>query len=144
MSEAAALRLSPRISPQPVTLTMKPGQQRLWTVVGMDLDGLTTQRLSFRYDPRALDIQEVMFGPAMSIDPKAPPVVTVDRNNGVVSITSSDGKPLSFRSGGELLILKLQGMLSGDAALVFDAPELKNDQGQVVIGAISGGRARVE
>ncbi|HEX9128926.1 MAG TPA: secretin N-terminal domain-containing protein [Gemmatimonadaceae bacterium] len=144
MSDEAAMRLAPRISPQPVTLTMKAGDQKLWTVVGMDLDGLTTTGMSFRYDPHALNVEDVMFGPAMSIDPKTPPVVKIDANNGFVTITSSDGKPLVFRSGGELLVLRLQGILTGDAALVVDAPELKNAKGEVVMGAISGGRARVE
>jgi general secretion pathway protein D len=144
MSDEAALRLAPRISPQPSTLTMKPGEQKFWTVVGMDLDGLSTDGMSFRYDPRALVVEDVMFGPAMNIDPKTPPVVKIDANGGTVKITSSDGKPLSFRSGGELMQLKLQAVLAGDAALVLDAPELKNDKGQVIVGAVSGGRARVE
>ncbi|HEY3054674.1 MAG TPA: secretin N-terminal domain-containing protein, partial [Thermoanaerobaculia bacterium] len=144
ISDDAALRLSPRMSPQPSTLSMKAGEEKMWTVVGMDLEGLSTDRMSFRYDPHALRVEEVMFGPAMSIDPKTPPVVTIDGYGGVVKIVSSDGKPLGFRSGGEVLILRLQGILTGDAALVLDAPELKNDKGQLVMGAISGGRARVQ
>jgi general secretion pathway protein D len=144
ISDDAARRLAPRISPQPTTLAMKAGDHTMWTVVGMDLDGLSTDRMSFRYDPHALRVEEVMFGPAMNIDPKTPPVVTIDGNGGVVKIVSSDGKPLGFRSGGEVLILRLQGILTGDAALVLDALELKNDQGQLVVGAISGGRARVQ
>jgi hypothetical protein len=144
LSDDAALRLSPRISPQPTTLTMKQGEQKLWTVVGMDLDGLTTDGISFRYDPHTIDIEEVMFGPALSVDPKTPPVVTIDRNSGLVKISSSNGKPLAFQSGGELLMFRLQGMMAGDAALVLDVPELKNSSGQLVLGAISGGRARIE
>jgi len=144
MSDEAALRLVPRISPQPSTPTMQAGQKATWTIVGMDLDGLTTEKLSFRYDPRSIDIDEVMFGPAMNIDPKTPPVVSVDHANGAVRIQSSDGKPLSFRSGGELLMLRLQGVLTGDAVLVLDPGELRNDKGQVIVGAISSGRARVE
>jgi general secretion pathway protein D len=144
LSDDAAMRLAPRISPQPSVLTMKAGQKTTWTLVGMDLDGLTTEKLSFRYDPRSIDIEEVMFGPAMNIDPKTPPVVLVDHANGVVRIQSSDGKPLSFRSGGELLMLRLQGVLTGEAVLVLDPAELKNQKGQVIMGAISGGRARVE
>ncbi len=100
--------------------------------------------MSFRYDPHALDIEDVMFGPAMNIDPKTPPVVSIDRNGGLVKITSSNGKPLSFQSGGELLMFRLQGMMAGDAALVLDVPELKNGSGQLIVGAISGGRARIE
>ena len=143
-SEDAALRLAPRISPQPATLTLKAGQQATWTVVGMDLDGLTTDRLAFRYDTQSIDVDEVMFGPAMSIDPKTPPVATVDHASGLVKIQSTDGKPLSFNSGGELLMLRLHGVLTGSAALVLDAGELKNGKGEVVAGAVSGGRARVE
>ena len=144
LSDEAAMRLAPRISPQPSTLTLKAGQKTTWTIVGMDLDGLTTDKLSFRYDPRSIDIEDVMFGPAMSIDPKTPPVVSVDHANGIVRIQSSDGKPLAFRSGGELFMLSLQGVLAGEAVLVLDPAELKNGKGQVVMGAISGGRARVE
>jgi general secretion pathway protein D len=144
MSEEAALRLAPRISPQPVNLSMKAGERKIWTVVGMDLDGLSTDSISFRYDPRSLVVEEVMFGPAMSIDAKSPPIATIDSTGGTVRIKSSDGKPLSFRSGGELLVLRLQGITAGDATLVLDSPELKNAKGQIVLGAISGGRARIE
>ena len=144
LSDEAGLRLEPRIEPQPSTLTMKAGQKTTWTVVGMDLDGLTAEKLSFRYDPRSIDVEDVMFGPAMNIDPKTPPVASVDHTNGVVRIQSSDGKPLSFRSGGELLMLRLQGVLAGEAVLVFEPSDLKNEKGQVVVGAISGGRVRVE
>ena len=144
MSDDAAMRLAPRISPQPSVLTLKAGQKTTWTVVGMDLDGLTTDKLSFRYDPRSIDIEDVMFGPAMNIDIKTPPVVSVDHANGIVRIQSSDGKPLSFHSGGELLMLRLQGVLTGEAVLVLDPAELKNEKGQIIMGAISGGRARVE
>lgn len=144
MSEEAALRLAPRISPQPANLSMKAGERKIWTVVGMDLDGLSTDSISFRYDPRSLVVEEVMFGPAMSIDAQSPPIATIDSTGGTVRIKSSDGKPLSFRSGGELLVLRLQGIMAGDATLVLDAPELKNAKGQIVLGAISGGRARIE
>ncbi|MGZ8852915.1 MAG: secretin N-terminal domain-containing protein, partial [Thermoanaerobaculia bacterium] len=144
MSEEAALRLAPRISPQPVNLSMKAGERKIWTVVGMDLDGLSADSISFRYDPRSLVVEEVMFGPAMSIDVKSPPIATIDSTGGTVRIKSSDGKPLSFRSGGEILVLRLQGIVAGDATLVLDSPELKNAKGQVVLGAISGGRARIE
>jgi general secretion pathway protein D len=144
LSDEAAMRLAPRISPQPSTLTLKAGQKTTWTIVGMDLDGLTTDKLSFRYDPRSIDIEDVSFGPAMSIDLKTPPVFSVDHANGIVRIQSSDGKPLAFRSGGELFMLSLQGVLAGEAVLVLDPAELKNGKGQVIMGAISGGTARVE
>ncbi len=144
MSPDAALRLAPRIAPQPATLTLKQGEHKMWIVVGMDLDGLTTDGMSFHYDPHTIDIEDVMFGPAMNVDPKTPPVVSIDRTSGLVKISSSNGKPLSFQSGGELLLFRLQGMMAGDAALIVDVPELKNGSGQLIVGAISGGRARIE
>ncbi len=144
LTDDAALRLAPRIAPQPATLTLRAGQEATWTVVGMDIAGLSTDNLSFRYDPRSIEVEEVMFGPSISFDPKKPPVATVDSTNGIVKISSSDGKPLSFVSGGELLMFRLRGVLAGDAVLVFDSPELKNARGQVVLASISGGRARVE
>ena len=63
---------------------------------------------------------------------------------GLVKINSSNGKPLSFRSGGEMLALRVLGGLSGDTALIFEAPQLKNANGELVMAAVSGGRARVE
>lgn len=141
---AAALRFAPRISPQPASLSVKPGEQKIWNVVGMDLDGLTTDHFALRYDSRALEVLEVSFGPAFLIDPKTPPVVTIDRVAGLVKIISSNGQPLSFRSGGEMLALRVLGGLSGDTALIFDAPQLKNANGELVMAAVSGGRARVE
>ena len=144
MSEEAALRLAPRISPQPMSVTLKAGEQKSWTVVGMDLDSLSTDHMTLRYDPRTFDIQEVMFGPAMTIDPKAPPVATIDRGNGVVKITSTNGKPLSFNGGGELLLLRVQGVMTGESVLVIDAPMFTNQQGIGISAAVSGGRATVQ
>lgn len=135
---------APRIAPQPAELSLKPGEQKLWSVIGMDLEGLSAQRLELRYDARALEVLEVMFGPAFAFDPRTPPVITVDRDRGLIKVTSSDGKPLAFRSGGEILMLRVQGGLSGDTALVLNGPELKNANGDVVVGAISGGRAHIE
>jgi hypothetical protein len=144
MSDEAALRLAPRIAPQPMAVSLKPGEQKIWTVVGMDLDGLTTDRITLRYDPRAINVQEVMFGPAMNVDLRTPPVAVIDREAGLVKITSTDGKPLSFLSGGELLLLRVQGGVSGETVLVVDAPVLKDGHGVAVAAAVSGGRARVE
>ncbi|HEU4522127.1 MAG TPA: secretin N-terminal domain-containing protein [Thermoanaerobaculia bacterium] len=140
----AAMRFAPRIAPQPASLSIGPGQQLMWTVVGMDLQGLVTDSVVLRYDPNALEIMDVSFGPAMLIDPRVPPVVTTDRPNGLIRIVSSDGKPLTFRSGGEVLILRVSGGTTGDTSLVLDIPELKNANGDVVVAAITGGRARVE
>ena len=75
-------------------LSFKPGEEKIWNLVGMDLDGLTTSQLMLHYDPHTLDVSEVVFGPALVVDPKTPPVATIDREHGTVRITSSNGKPL--------------------------------------------------
>jgi hypothetical protein len=144
MSEEVLLRFAPRIAPQPMTMAMKPGEQKLWTVVGMDLQGLTTDRLVFRYDSRAMEIMDVSFGQAFKIDPSKPPVVTIDRDSGLVKIVSSDGKPLQFHSGGEIVVLRVLGGLVGDSSLIIDSAELKNVNGEIVVAAVSGGTARVQ
>jgi general secretion pathway protein D len=136
--------LTPRISPQPAHLAFKPGEEKLWSVVGMDLDGLTTASLSMHYDPQTLDVSDVAVGTAVHVDPQKPPVVTIDRQHGQVRITSSDGKPLQFNSGGEVLLLRVRGGSPGESFLVMESPDLKNGNGALVSGAVSGGRARVE
>ncbi len=138
------LRFAPRIAPQPATLSIRPGEQKYWAVVGMDLDGLHTDGLVIRFDANALEVIDVSFGPALAIDPKTPPVVKIDRGNGVVRVTSSDGKPLTFRSGGELLMLRVQGGITGSTSLVFASPELKNARNEIVVAAVTGGRAQIE
>jgi general secretion pathway protein D len=135
---------APRIAPQPVKLTFKPGEEKLWNVIGMDLEGLTAVQLALHYDPQSLDVSEVMFGPAISFDPKAPPVVAIDREHGTVKISSSDGKPLSFTSGGEIARLRVRGGGVGETFLVMDNPDLKNGRGELVASEVSGGRAKVE
>jgi general secretion pathway protein D len=141
---AAASRLSPRIGPQPVTLPIKPGEEKLWNVVGMDLDGLSTTELLLHYDPRSLDINEVLFGSALRIDPKAPPVATINRDAGLVRITSSDGKPLVFISGGEVMALRVHGGLSGETFLIMEQPAFHSAAGEAIVSAVTGGRAKVE
>jgi general secretion pathway protein D len=140
----ADLRFAPRISPQPASLAIGPGEQKLWTVVGMDLQGLTTESIVLRYDKSAMTVMDVSFGPALEIDLRTPPVVTSDQTNGLVRIVSSDGKPLTFRSGGEILVLRILGGGTGDTALVVDIPQMKNANGDVVMAAVTGGRARVQ
>ena len=136
--------LAPRISPQPSRQTFKAGEEKLWNVVGMDLDGLTTTQLALRYDPHSLEVSDVAFGAALKVDPKMPPVVTINREQGVVTIASSDGKPLSFNSGGEIATLRVRGGMTGESNLVVDNPSLKNDRGELVASEVSGGRAKVE
>ena len=139
-----ALRLSPRIGPQPVNLPIKPGEEKLWNVVGMDLDGLTAAEILLHFDPRSLDVSEVLFGSALAVDPKAPPVATIDRNAGTVRISSTDGKPLTFNSGGEVVSLRVHGGLSGDTFLVMENPDFHSAAGTAIVSAVSGGRAKVE
>ncbi|MDQ6803051.1 MAG: hypothetical protein M3041_19790 [Acidobacteriota bacterium] len=136
--------IAPRISPQPARLSFKPGEEKLWSVVGMDLDGLTTPQISLRYDPHAIDVSEVTFGPAINIDPKMPPVVTINRELGKVTIAASDGQLLTFNGGGDIATLRVRGGGMGESFLVMENPSLKNGRGELVASEVSGGRARVE
>jgi hypothetical protein len=136
--------LEPRISPQPVQMGFKPGEEKLWNVVGMDLDGLTTSQVTLRFDPQSIDVSDVTFGSALQIDPKAPPVVTINQKLGTVTIAASDGKPLAFNSGGEIATLRVRGGAVGTTNLVVDVSDLKNVQGALVASEVSGGRAKVE
>jgi len=136
--------ITPRISPQPARLTFKPGEEKLWNVIGMDLDGLTTTQLALRYDPHSLDVSEVRFGSAIRIDPATPPVVTINREQGFVTISSSDGNPLSFNGGGEIATLRVRGGPTGESNLVMENPTFKNGRGELVASEVSGGRAKVE
>jgi general secretion pathway protein D len=137
--------LAPRIQPQPMRLSFKPGEEKMWNVVGMDLDGLTTKQLMLHYDPHTLDVSEVVFGPAIVVDPKSPPVATIDREHGTVRITSSNGKPLQFNDGGgDIASLRVRGGVSGDTYLVLENPNLTNGNGAVVNASVSGGHAKVD
>jgi hypothetical protein len=140
----AASAMTPRISPQPMKLTFKPGEEKMWNVIGMDLDGLTATQIVLHYDPMALDVSEVRFGPAMNIDPKTPPVITIDREHGLVKIIPSDGNPLSFNGGGEIATLRVRGGATGETFLVMENPGFKNGRGELVASQVSGGRAKVE
>jgi hypothetical protein len=143
-SDVATLRIAPRIGPQPVTLKVKPGEQKLWSVIGMDLDGLNASEMVLHYDARSIDISEVVFGSALAIDPRTPPVATINRDSGTIRITSSDGKPLQFAGGGDIVDLRVRGAKSGETYLVMEAPDFHNGAGASVVTAVSGGRARVE
>jgi general secretion pathway protein D len=143
-SSAALLRLTPRLSPQPVSFSIKGGEQKNWTLVGMDLDGLGVTQLVLRYNPNALTVLDVLFGPAVEVNPAQPPIVTISKDTGTVKITSSNGKPLAFRSGGEVLSLRLIGASTGESPLVLESVELKDASGTTVPAAVSGGQVRVE
>jgi general secretion pathway protein D len=149
VSESAAVNdeqsgLTPRIGPQPMRLSVKPGEEKIWTIVGMDLDGLTANQLLLHFDSHTLDVSEVSLGPAMQIDLKTPPVVNIDRGMGTIKITSSDGGPLRFNSGGSLAALRVRGVLNGETYLVLENPDLTNGKGKIVASTIAGGHAKVE
>ena len=142
-ADEALMRLAPRISPQPSTFVINPGESKLWSVIGMDLEGLNTTELTFRFDPSRLSVLDVTYGAALQVDPQKPPVTTIDRAKGSVKITSTNGKPLAFTQGGEILTLRMNGGTPGETFLVIDKPELRDARGTIVPAAISGGRAKV-
>jgi len=142
--DTAALRLAPRIAPQPATIALSAGETKMWNVVGMDLDGLTAQELVLHFNPRAMDVTDVSVGNAVLVDPALPPVVTVDRTNGTIRVKSSNGKPLELVGGGDVLLLRVHGGVSGDTFLVMQNPELQSRNGQPVVAAVAGGRAKVQ
>jgi len=91
-----------------------------------------------------MDVADVSFGPAMKFDPMKPPIVTIDKAGGSIRITSSDGQPLRFASGGDLAALRVRGGITGDTYLVIDNPGLKNGRGENVASTVSGGQAKVQ
>ncbi len=141
---APSLAVAGRISPQPVHLAIQPGEMKTWSVVGMDLDGLTTNEILLHFDPRTLAVVDVGFGNALVIDPRSPPIASIDTGKGLVRISSSNAHPLAFNSGGEIAILHVQGGLAGDTFLVVDIPEMRNVRGDVVNALVVGGKAKVE
>jgi len=138
------MRFSPRVGPQPMTLAVKPGEEHLWTLVGMDLDGLTTDTMTLRFDPNSLMVTDVSFGQAMAIDIRTPPAVVISRESGTIKITSSDGKALRFNSGGDILSMRVRGGSPGESFLVVDQPSFRNQRGEAVASTVTGGRLRVQ
>src|ERR1051326_4056543 len=134
----------PRIAAQPAKISLKPGEEKMWPLVAMDVDGLSTNQIVMHYDPQAMEVADVSFGPAMKIDPMKPPIVTIDKAGGSIRITSSDGLPLRFAAGGDLAALRVRGGMTGDTYLVIDNPGLKNGRGEKVASTVSGGQAKVE
>ena len=142
--DTAALRLAPRIAPQPSTIALQPGQSKMWSVVGMDLDGLNAQELVLHFNPRAMNVTDVSVGSAIAVNPALPPIVTVDANSGTIRVKSSDGKPLQFIGGGDVLILRVHGGNTGETFLVMQNPEFRNGGGETIVAAVAGGRAKVQ
>lgn len=135
---------SPRIAPQPMQVTLTPGKESIWSITGMDLEGLSTPELIVRYDPRAMDLIGVSIGTAFTNDPQAPIVSKIDSLNGIVRILSSDGSGLQFRSGGELLALRVRGLAPGNTEMQIAPLRLVNAKGEVVVTGVAAGRARIE
>lgn len=139
-----AMKLWPRVGPQPATLALKPGEEKLWHVVGMDLDGLTASDITLHFDPQALDVSQVLFGNALVVDPSSPPAASIDVDNGVIRITPTNGKPLQFVGGGDVLALRVRGGVTGETILVMENPKFQNSAGALVDAAVTGGRAKVD
>ena len=110
----------------------------------MDLDGLSATSILLHFDPHAIDVSEVMFGNALKIDPKTPPVATINKDSGTIRIVSSDGKPLVFAGGGEVVGLRVRGGLTGATYLVMENPAFHDAKGVEVMSAVAGGKAKVE
>ncbi len=143
-SDPYLMNLAPRIAPQPTNLAVAPGAPSVWKLVGMDLAGLTTPKIVLHYNHISLDLADVVLGEAIEVDPTSPPAVTIDRGADTVTVESTDGKPLRFRSGGDVLALRLHGGMTGESFLVIDDMPLRNSSGEQVKAAIAGGRLRVE
>jgi general secretion pathway protein D len=144
VDDSYQLRFSPRIAPQPSRLALKPGQETSWSVVGMDLAGLVLPQLVFHYDPLALDIASAAIGPAFLVDPAVPPAVTIDASKGTIRVISTDGKPLRFQSGGEVLALRVRGGITGQTMLIVEPPSFSSQDGARVDVAVAGGTAQVQ
>jgi general secretion pathway protein D len=143
-AETAAMRLAPRIGPQPSTISIKPGESKLWNVVGMDLDGLEANELVLHFNPKAMNVTDASLGSAIAVDPALPPIVTVDSNTGTIRVKSSSGKPLQFIGGGDVLLLRVHGGATGDTFLVMQNPEFHTSGGASIVAAVAGGRAKVQ
>jgi hypothetical protein len=142
--DTAALRLTPRMAPQPASISLAPGESKVWEVIGMDLEGLSVNQLVFRYDPRKMSVTDVNIGSAVAVDLETPPVVSIDHDHGTITVTPSGAKPLRFASGGQILAVRVHGGLSGETFLVMEKPDLKTSTGQSIVAAIGGGRASVQ
>lgn len=141
---AVPISLAPRISPQPGTIRMSPGEERAWSLVGMDLAGLTTPEVRMHYSPASFDVVQASIGPAFLTDVANPPVVMIDRGNGIIIIRSSDGGPLRFDGGGALVELLVRALGSGESFLVLDGLELAGAHGERIEPIVQGGRIAVQ
>jgi hypothetical protein len=139
-----AVAAMPRIAMQPSVLSIRPGEEKLWPVVAMDVERLNASEIRFHYDPMSLDVAEVVLGPALVFNAATPPAATINAAEGVIRLASTDGNPLQFRDGGQIAFIRLRGGVSGNTMMVLDPITLRRGDGQEVVAAIAGGRAVVE
>ena len=110
----------------------------------MDVSDLAVPQMVLFYDPLGMDISGFSLGSALSFDPAAPPVVSIDRANGTIRIASSDGSMLRFKSGGEVVAFRVRGGITGDTMLVIEPLAFSQKNGERVDVAVAGGSARVQ
>jgi general secretion pathway protein D len=142
--DTSELRLAPRIAPQPSSLSLGPGESKVWQIIGMDLEGLSADKLVVRFNPQALNVSEIGLGAALQFDPSTPPSVSVDPDAGTITVRPTNGKPLAFTGGGQVLTVRVHGGLTGDTFLVMDNPDFHTASGQSVTASIASGRAKVQ
>src|SRR5436190_451047 len=142
--DTAALRLAPRLAPQPSSISLSPGETKLWNIIGMDLDDLTVPELTFHFNPRAMDVTDIVFGPALVVDATAAPAIAIDREAGTIKVKPTNGKPLQFVSGGVVLSIRVHGGVIGETFLIIDNPDIRNRGGEQVVAAVAGGKAHVQ
>jgi hypothetical protein len=142
--ETSELRLAPRIAPQPSSLSLGPGESKVWQIIGMDLEGLSADKLVIRFNPQGLNVSEVSLGAALQFDPSVPPSVSVDHDAGTITVRPTNGKPLAFTGGGQVLTVRVHGGMTGDTFLVMDNPAFHTASGQSVTASVASGRARVQ
>ncbi|MDX1584595.1 MAG: hypothetical protein R3338_13445, partial [Thermoanaerobaculia bacterium] len=138
------IALSPRISAQPANQILAPNDVAIWSLVGMDLDGLVTDEIVLEYNPEAIDVTALSFGSGLDIDPNLPPSTSIDRENGIIRIRSDGGEPLRFRSGGEIAHIAFMAVLPGDSPLVISKLDLERPDGKLVAATVTGARASVD
>ena len=139
-----SLKFAPRIALQPSRLEIGPGEEKIWSIVAMDVSDLTVPQMVLFYDPLGMDISGFSLGSALTFDPAAPPVVSIDRANGTIRIASSDGSMLRFKSGGEVVAFRVRGGITGDTMLVIEPLAFSQKNGERVDVAVAGGSARVQ
>ncbi|HEY0787024.1 MAG TPA: hypothetical protein VGE86_00170, partial [Thermoanaerobaculia bacterium] len=142
VAASSVVALGPRIALQPATLQLADGEARDWTVLSMDLEGLQTPKIQIRYDPTAVQVIQAFPGDAIVAD-SVLPVVASDPSRGMITMTSGDDTPLRFRSGGQLLALKVRGTGAGESFVVLEPVDLTDANGATVDVVTNGGRVAV-